>query len=131
MRSMSSPRAVSIRIGGPACALALARRVRQAGYGVLVDATFLLQSQRAPFRALAQDLQLPLAILAFDAPLPVLEQRVAQRLAQGGDASEATLQVLAAQLARREPLTEDELALAVQIDTTQPVDVSTLPALTA
>lgn len=43
----------------------------------------------------------------------------------------ATLQVLAAQLARREPLTEDELALAVQIDTTQPVDVSTLPALTA
>ena len=111
--------------------LALSGRLLDAGFAVLVDATFLAHSQRAPFSALAAEKAVPFAILAFDAPLPVLEQRVAQRLAQGGDASEATLQVLAAQLARREPLTEDELALAVQIDTTQPVDVSTLPALTA
>ena len=111
--------------------LALSGRLLDAGFAVLVDATFLAHSQRAPFSALAAEKAVPFAILAFDAPLPVLEQRVAQRLAQGGDASEATLQVLAAQLARREPLTEDELALAVQIDTTQPVDVSTLPVLTA
>ena len=102
--------------------LALARTVLQAGYAVLVDATFLLQSQRAPFRALAANLQLPLVILAFDAPLAVLQQRVQQRLAQGGDASEATLEVLAAQLARREPLDAQELALAVRIDTTAPID---------
>ena len=89
---------------------------------MLVDATFLLQSQRAPFRALAANLQLPLVILAFDAPLAVLQQRVQQRLAQGGDASEATLEVLAAQLARREPLDAQELALAVRIDTTAPID---------
>ena len=102
--------------------LALAYTVLQAGYAVLVDATFLLQSQRAPFRALAANLQLPLVILAFDAPLAVLQQRVQQRLAQGGDASEATLEVLAAQLARREPLDAQELALAVRIDTTAPID---------
>ena len=109
--------------------LALARTVLDAGCAVLVDATFLAHSQRAPFSALAAEKAVPLAILAFDAPVPVLEQRVAQRLAQGGDASEATLAVLAAQLARREPLTEDELALAVHIDTTYPVDASTLPVL--
>ena len=109
--------------------LALARTVLDAGCAVLVDATFLAQSQRAPFRALAAEKELPFAILAFDAPLPVLEQRVAQRLAQGADASEATLEVLAAQLARREPLTEDELALTVQIDTSQPVDASGWPVL--
>jgi predicted kinase len=102
--------------------LALAYTVLQAGYAVLVDATFLLQSQRAPFSALAANLQLPLAILAFDAPLAVLQQRVQQRLAQGGDASEATLEVLAAQLARREPLDAQERALAVRIDTTAPID---------
>lgn len=109
--------------------LALARTVLDAGCAVLVDATFLAQSQRAAFRALAAEKAVPFAILAFDAPVAVLEQRVAQRLAQGGDASEATLEVLAAQLARREPLTAQEQALAVQIDTRQPVDAAALPML--
>lgn len=102
--------------------LALARTVLEAGFAVLVDATFLAHQQRAPFLALAEVLQLPCAILAFDAPVPVLQERVRQRLQQGGDASEATLDVLAAQLARREPLDAQEQALAVAVDTTQPVD---------
>ena len=106
--------------------LALAHTVLEAGFAVLVDATFLARHQRAPFRALAQAQQLPFAILAFDAPVPVLQQRVQQRLEQGGDASEATLQVLAAQLDRREPLDAQEQALTVHIDTTQPVDWETL-----
>ena len=109
--------------------LARSAKLLEAGFAVLVDATFLAHSQRAPFMALAAEKAVPFAILAFDAPVPVLEQRVTQRLAQGGDASEATLEVLAAQLARREPLTEDELALTVQLDTTQPVDASGWPVL--
>ena len=76
--------------------------------------------------ALAAEQQLPFAILAFDAPVPVLQERVQRRLQQGGDASEATLDVLAAQLARREPLDAQEQALAVRVDTTQPVDWATL-----
>src|SRR5690606_19381343 len=96
--------------------------VLDAGFAVLVDATFLARHQRAPFLALAAAQQLPFAILAFDAPVSVLQERVQRRLQQGGDASEATLDVLAAQLARREPLDAHEQALAVRVDTTQPVD---------
>ncbi len=105
-----------------AALLARARQVLQAGYAVLVDATFLAQAQRAPFLALAQQLQVPLRILAFAAPEALLRERVQRRLQQGGDASEATLEVLQSQLARREPLTAQEEALAVHIDTAQPVD---------
>ncbi len=106
--------------------LSLARMVLEAGFAVLVDATFLAQHQRAPFMALAQAQQLPFAILAFDAPVSVLQERVQRRLRQGGDASEATLEVLAAQLARREPLDAQEQAWAVPVDTTQPVDWAAL-----
>ena len=106
--------------------LALARTVLDAGFAVLVDATFLAHQQRAPFAALAAELQLPFAILAFDAPASVLQERVQRRLEQGGDASEATLEVLAAQLARREPLDAQEQAWAVQVDTTRPVDWAAL-----
>lgn len=106
--------------------LALARQVLEAGLPVLVDATFLARAQRAPFLALAQALQLPCRILAFDAPVPVLQERVLRRLQRGGDASEATLEVLQAQLARREPLGAEEQALAVPVNSTQPVDWSVL-----
>lgn len=106
--------------------LALAHSVLDAGFAVLVDATFLARHQRAPFMALAAEQQLPLAILAFDAPVPVLQERVQRRLQQGGDASEATLDVLAGQLARREPLDAEEQALAVHVDTAQPVDWAAL-----
>ncbi len=109
-----------------AALLARARQVLEAGFPVLVDATFLARSQRAPFMALAQQLQVPCRILAFDAPEAVLRERVRQRLQHGGDASEATLQVLQAQLARREGLTAREEALTVHVDTTQPVDWAVL-----
>ncbi|NMM79055.1 bifunctional aminoglycoside phosphotransferase/ATP-binding protein [Acidovorax sp. SRB_24] len=106
--------------------LALARQVLEAGFPVLVDATFLARAQRAPFLALAAQWQLPCRILAFDAPAPVLQARVQWRLQQGGDASEATLEVLQAQLARREPLGAQEAALALHVDTAQAVDWAAL-----
>ena len=109
-----------------AALLERARQVLQAGFAVLVDATFLAQAQRAPFIALAQQLQLPCRILAFTAPEKVLRERVQRRLQQGGGASEATLEVLQVQLARREPLTVQEEALAVQVDTARPVDWAVL-----
>ena len=111
--------------------LALSGRLLDSGFAVLVDATFLAQKQRAQFMALAAEKAVPFAILAFDAPVAVLQQRVAQRLAQGGDASEATLDVLAGQLARREPLTKDELAVTVPIDTTYPTATATAAAPSA
>ena len=107
----------------------LARELLHAGQPVLVDATCLKRAQRRPFMALAQELGVPCRILALDAPVAVLRQRVLQRVAKGGDPSEADVAVLEAQLKGREPLEADELACAIQIDTSQPVDwVAVLPS---
>ena len=101
---------------------ALARDVLSAGLPVLVDATCLKAAQRHLFMALAQELGVPCRILALDAPVAVLRQRVLHRAAKGGDPSEADVAVLEGQLKAREPLTAQERACAVQVDTSQLVD---------
>ncbi len=93
-----------------------ARSIAGAGYPVIIDATFLKHAQRAAFRALAQELGVPFMIANFTAPPEVLRARVAARAAQGGDASEAELAVLEAQIATHEALTADELGVAVAAD---------------
>jgi len=97
--------------------LALARGIIEAGYGVLVDATFLAAGQRCAFRELARELGCPFDILVLEAPRAVLCERVARRLAAGEDASEADLGVLRHQLASRAPLSAVERERAVFIDT--------------
>ncbi len=100
----------------------VAHAVLAAGLPVLVDATCLKVAQRQPFMALAQELGVPCRILALDAPVAVLRQRVLQRASQGGDPSEADVAVLEGQLKAREPLTQEERACALAVDTSQPVD---------
>ena len=108
----------------------LARAVVEAGYPVLVDATFLKRTQRAAFAALAATLGVPFAILAFDAPVETLRARVRQRAEAGTDASEADVAVLETQLSAREPFEEEELACVVPIDTASAPDWrSLLPVL--
>jgi hypothetical protein len=91
------------------------------GYPVVVDAAFLKQSERERFRALAERSRVPFAILGFEAPEAVLRQRVAQRAARGGDASEASIAVLESQLGAREPPTGEEIPFTVKVDATRPV----------
>lgn len=95
----------------------LARAVVEAGYPVLVDATFLKRAQRQGFAALADALDVPFVILAFDAPIKVLRERVRRRTEAGNDASEANLAVLEAQTLAREALDAGELARTLAIDT--------------
>ncbi|MCU0926416.1 MAG: AAA family ATPase [Hydrogenophaga sp.] len=78
------------------------------GWTVLVDAAFLRAAERAAFAALAQAAGVPFHILACEAPLAVLRQRISERQARGNDASEATAEVLEQQLGWLEPLTTDE-----------------------
>ena len=97
----------------------LAQYVHQmagAGFPVIVDAAFLKRGQRTAFLALARGLGVPFAIVDVAAPHAELRARVAARAAQGDNASEATLQVLEAQIATHEPLSADELACAVTVD---------------
>ncbi|MEA3275867.1 MAG: AAA family ATPase [Pseudomonadota bacterium] len=98
----------------------LASLILEAGYSPLVDATFLRAAQRRPFLELATEKGCPCTILAMEAPQAVLRERVASRMMEGRDASEADLAILDAQMASKEPLTAAERQLAVVIDTHRP-----------
>ncbi len=86
----------------------LARTILRAGFPVVVDAAFLKRWQRDLLRAVAIEIGVPFVIADCTAPPSVLRDRVTRRLNRGADASEATLDVLAAQLATEEPLGPDE-----------------------
>jgi len=104
----------------------LAAELLAAGHPVLVDATFLTRARRAPFLELARRLDIPLRIVACEAPEDVLRDRVRRRAARGGDASEADEAVLEMQLARRQPVDVAEGIETVTVDTTKPVDLERL-----
>jgi hypothetical protein len=97
--------------------LSLAEAGLGAGFGVLVDATFLATERRRPFLALAAEVGVPVDILALDAPRWVLRERVQRRLAAGTDPSEADLDVLSGQLAVRQALGPAERARSIFVDT--------------
>jgi aminoglycoside phosphotransferase family enzyme/predicted kinase len=91
-----------------------AAQLLDSGWSVLVDAAFLRRHERDAFAALAASKNCPFGILAPQAPLQVLRQRIGERQARGGDPSEATLQVLEQQLQWLEPLGADEPRLPLQ-----------------
>lgn len=96
---------------------ALAARVLQAGYRVIIDATFLQRAQRNEFGKLAAALGVPFIILHCAAENTELERRILARVEAGHDASEAGLEVLHAQQQADEPLQPDELSHTLRIDT--------------
>lgn len=84
---------------------ALAEQVLRAGWGVVLDATFLVRSQRLPFQSLAREVGVPARILLCHATTDELERRL---LTRTGDPSDATPQVLRLQLSKVEPPDADE-----------------------
>lgn len=88
--------------------LELARDAIQAGCSVLVDASFLKRADRDAFADLAASTGADFQILATEASITTLRQRIQARLASGHDASEANLAVLEQQLKAIEPLTKQE-----------------------
>ena len=97
-----------------------------AGWPVVVDAAFLLRSERAAFAALAASLCVPFTVFDCQAELPVLRQRLVQRQLGGVDASEADGAVLDRLTAVDEPLGAAERAVAIVVDAAQPVPPATL-----
>lgn len=94
-----------------------ASRIVDAGLPVLVDATCLKAGQRDRFRRLAEDLDVSFCIVDCRAPTGVLEERIRDRQRKGDDPSEAGLEVLHAQMKSAEPLSADEKACAIEVDT--------------
>jgi hypothetical protein len=77
--------------------LAIARRALAAGHCVVIDAVLSQPEERRAIELLASDAGAAFKGLWLEAPRSVLETRVSERR---GDASDATAEVVAAQLAR-------------------------------
>lgn len=100
----------------------VARCIIDAGYPVIVDATFLRQAQRARFRQLAAELAAPFVLLHCEADIDTLRRRVNARRRSGGDPSEAGLAVLERQFATQEPLRPDEQAATLAVRQEESLD---------
>ncbi len=92
----------------------LAATVLDAGYSVIIDATFLQPGQRESFERLAKEKEVGYGILEFTAGAQTLRRRLQRRR---GDASDADLVVLEHQIAGYTPLTEREQGQSITIDT--------------
>lgn len=85
--------------------------ILEAGYPVIVDATFLQRTRRQVFTALAHARHIPGLIITFTAAEAVLRERIVARQMQNRDASDAGLDVLAQQLSGDDPVDVSELEL--------------------
>ena len=94
------------------------------GYSIIIDATFLKRARRRPFLELGRRLGVPFHILDFEAPKNIPQERIAARSNQGGDASEATFEVLDHQIATQEMLGDDERAFKLDART---IDLKVTP----
>ena len=94
----------------------LAGEIVDAGWPVIVDATFTARWQRDLLHEQARSLGVAFHILDFPVPVAILRERISQRARAGGDASEADLDVLQHQLDTEEPLAADEQADIVGFD---------------
>ena len=104
----------------------LAETVVNAGYKVIVDASFLRYGQRVKFRHLAKILGVPCVIVDCTAPDNMLKERVVKRAQLENDPSEATVRVLEKQFANREPLKHKECGFTVSVDTSKSVNTEAL-----
>ncbi len=93
----------------------LAGPILEAGWPVIVDATFLKVWQRQRLAEVARQRGVPFVLLAFDCDADTLEQRLAARAQNNQDASDATAEVVAWQRQQYEPLGPEEQARAVRI----------------
>lgn len=93
----------------------LAGEVLDAGWPVIVDATFTARWQRDLMRELARARSVTFSILDFQVPESVLRERIQQREQKGNDASEAGLAVLQHQIETEEKLAPDERPHVIEV----------------
>ena len=94
--------------------LELASSIVDAGYPVILDATFQKAEQRQMFLTLAKEKNVAFIILEFQANEKTLRQRIRAR---SGDASDADIAVLEHQLKNWSPLKPEEQQICIVINT--------------
>lgn len=87
---------------------------------------FLKQDHRKLFDDLARAFNVPFIILQFEAPKALLKERIEHRLLEKKDASDATWEVLDAQLKNKEDLSSKEQEITLKINAQKMVRISTL-----
>ncbi|MBT8094628.1 MAG: ATP-binding protein, partial [Gammaproteobacteria bacterium] len=107
--------------------LASAEHLLCAGMNVVVDAAFLDVEYRRLARQLAGKCNVRCVMVNAVADEQTLVRRIERRQA-GGDTSEADVEVLRHQVATRDPLETDELAMTMTVDTGGDIDATALAA---
>ncbi len=95
----------------------LAEKLLAAGLSVIVDAASLKQKERQLFIDVAEGQGVPFALLHCEAPEDLRRAWIRKRK---GDASEATEELLDAQMTWFEPLTDEEKVHTIHLHTDQP-----------
>ncbi|MFI8480956.1 bifunctional aminoglycoside phosphotransferase/ATP-binding protein [Pseudomonas sp. NPDC078700] len=99
-----------------------------AGFPVVIDATYLKHEQRQAAMQIAEETGVPFLILSCNAPTEVIAGWLKQRQQEAQDPSDATMQVIEAQLANREPLTSTERVNEQCIETNDSASLDSLVA---
>lgn len=97
----------------------LADSILAAGFPVTIDATYLKREQRSAAAEVAETRGVPFLILECNAPEAVIAGWLQQRQSENTDPSDATLEVVKAQLASREPLSAEETLLSKRVETNE------------
>ncbi|MDQ7011731.1 MAG: ATP-binding protein, partial [Mariprofundaceae bacterium] len=92
-----------------AAMFAAAERALQAGFSVILDATFLRREDRDIIRQIAATQQLPCRILWLEIDEALLRKRITHRQRADSDVSDADLAVLDKQLAAYQRPEEDDI----------------------
>jgi predicted kinase len=93
----------------------ISQMILTSGISVIVDATFIKQTQRQLFNDLCHKMNTPLTILAIETTKDVLEKRLTARATDNTNVSDADIKIMQQQLATLEPLNDNEVHLCKQI----------------
>ncbi|RMQ44180.1 hypothetical protein ALQ04_00438 [Pseudomonas cichorii] len=104
----------------------LAETILRAGFSAVIDATYLKHDQRNAAAKAAETTGVPFLILDCEAPQAVIAGWLKQRQEQNNDPSDATLEVIEAQQASREPLDADETLRSKRVETNKSSDLDQL-----
>ena len=100
-----------------------AEQLLDAGFNVIVDASFLRQGDRLSLRNLADRRNMSYAFVAVSAAEDELDKRIQERSMRGENVSEAGAEVLKHQYENSVPLSAKEREQAVYVATDKAVDV--------
>ena len=104
----------------------LAEIILHAGFPVVLDATYLKHEQRKAAAEVASETGVPFLILDCQAPDAVIASWLAQRQAEAIDPSDATLEVVKAQQATRDPLDAEEQKHSKRVNTQESASMDQL-----